>query len=373
MADSAQDKTERATPKRKKDARKQGQLPRSRELSAAAVTGAGALAVVAGAHGLAEHAAAMMRDSLTVDPELLVQTGQLPVQLMHTLLQGLMLVVPVLAATACTALIAPLLLGGWNFSFEALIPKFSRLNPLTGVGRIFSSHGAAELGKGIAKVLCIGAVATIYLWNRRSALIALSAESPAHGIADGAAIVLGAGSWLVGALLIIAAIDAPYQIWSFAKQMRMSKQEVRDEMKHTEGRPEVKGRIRKLQYEMSKRRMMQSVPTADVVITNPTHYAVAIQYSSKDMRAPRVVAKGAGEVAAAIRDLARDHRVPLVSAPPLARALYRGVELDREIPASLYAAVARVLTYVYQLRSWRGGARPSMPAIDAVPGGEPDE
>lgn len=373
MADSAQDRTERATPKRKEDARKRGQVPRSRELGAAAVVGAGSIAALGAAHGIAGGAMREMRTLLSFDASVLTHPEVMPALLGRALLQAMMLCLPLFAACFCAALVAPLLLGGWNFSAQALRPDFSRLNPASGLGRMFSGQSGAELLKSVLKVSWIGGVGTIYLWSHRASLAGLSSQPDASGIVAGAALVIGAGVWLAMALVAVAAIDAPYQLWSHAKRLRMSKQEVRDEMKQSEGRPEVKAKVRRTQMEMSRRRMTQKVPGADVVVTNPTHYAVALKYSSGAMRAPRVVAKGAGEIAAVIRELAREHRIPLVAAPPLARALYRSVELEQEIPAELYAAVARVLTYVYQLRAWRGGSQPpSAPVIDEVPGGEPD-
>jgi len=337
------------------------------------VVGAAAVAVVAAGPRIAAGAMREMRGLLQFDAVSLAQPQSMPAALGRAWLQAMTLCTPLLAACAAAALLAPILLGGWNFSVKALQPDFGRLNPTSGLGRIFSSHGAVELLKGLAKVSWIGGVGALYLSRHRGALAGLSAESADSGIADGVALVVGAGAWMAGALLAVAAFDVPYQLWSYAKRLRMSKQEVRDEFKQSEGRPEVKGRLRRLQMEMSKRRMMEKVPTADVVITNPTHYAVALKYSSGEMRAPRVVAKGAGEIATIIRDLARQHGIPLVAAPPLARALYRGVEVEREIPAALYSAVARVLTYVYQLRAWRGGSRPPRePEVEPVPGGEPD-
>jgi flagellar biosynthesis protein FlhB len=373
MADSSQDKTERATPRRKREARKRGQVPRSRELTTAAVVCAGAVGAMGAGHRIASGGAGLMQELLSFDPASLSQPGMMPVLFGRACMQALMLCLPLLLACFCAALVAPILLGGWNFSVQALRPDFSRLNPANGLGRIFSSQGGMELLKGLVKVGWIGGVGAIYLWGHREVLAGLSREPGAAGIVAGAGLVLGAGVWLSMALAAVAAIDVPYQLWSYGRRMRMTKQEVRDEHKQSEGRPEVKARVRRAQMEMSKRRMMQKVPDADVVVTNPTHYAVALKYSGGSMRAPRVVAKGAGEIAAVIRDLAREHRVPLVSAPPLARALYRGVELDQEIPAALYAAVARVLTYVFQLRAWRGGTPPpAEPVIGDVPGGEPD-
>ncbi|MDR3417532.1 MAG: flagellar biosynthesis protein FlhB [Nevskia sp.] len=373
MAASSQDRTERATPKRLRDARKRGEVPRSRELGAAAVVGAASLAMVSAGARVGAGAAAQMRELLSFDASALADPQSLPVRLGRAFMAAMSLCAPVFGACVLAALAAPALLGGFNFSAQALRLDFSRLNPVSGLGRMFSSHGLMELLKGLIKLAWIGGVGSLYLWQHRAALVALSAEPADSGIADGTALVFGAGAWLALSLAAVAAIDAPYQLWSYAKRLRMSRQEVRDEMKQSEGRPEVKAKVRRLQFEMTKRRMMEKIPTADVVVTNPTHYAVALKYSSEEMRAPRVVAKGAGEIAAVIRELAREHRIPLISAPPLARALYREVNLEQEIPAGLYAAVARVLTYVYQLRGWRGGTPPPVLApIGEVPGGEPD-
>jgi len=372
MAAGAQERTEKATPKRRREARQRGQVPRSREFGAAAVVGSAVLAAVGSGAHLAAGAAAEFSRLLSFDADALRQPEAMPARLGEAVMQALLLCTPLFGACVCAALLAPLLLGGWNFSAQALKPDFSRINPAAGLGRMFSSHGAMELLKGLIKVFWIGGVGALYLWQKRNALTLLAAEPVQRGIADGAGIMLGAMGWLAAALLLVAALDAPYQLWSYASRLRMSRQEIRDEMKQSEGRPEVKAKLRRMQMELSKRRMMEKLPGADVVITNPTHYAVALKYDSKGMRAPRVIAKGAGEIAAVIRELARQHRIPLVTAPPLARALYRGVDLEQEIPANLYAAVARVLTYVYQLRAWRGGSSPAEPVIDTVPGGEPD-
>jgi flagellar biosynthetic protein FlhB len=373
MSDSSQDRTEQATPKRKRESRKRGEVPRSRELGAAAVVGAGAITALSAGPAIGAGAVQLMHDLLQFDAAALADPQRLPAVLGRAWLQGMLLCAPLLAACAAAALLAPILLGGWNFSPQALRPDFSRLNPLSGLGRILSSHGLVELLKSLVKVCWIGGVGALYLWHERNLLAGLSAQDPRRAIADGTAAVLGSDGWMALALLTVAGFDVPFQLWSHAKRLRMSKQEVRDEYKQSEGRPEVKGKLRRLQMEMAKRRMMEKVPTADVVVTNPSHYAVALQYSSGEMRAPRVVAKGSDELAAVIRELAREHRIPVVAAPPLARALYRSVELEQEIPANLYAAVARVLSYVYQLRAWRGGTRPPQePVIEAVPGGEPD-
>lgn len=373
MSDSSgQERTERASPKRRQDARKKGQVPRSRELSAAVMMAA-AVAVLLGAGGdLIEGAAQWLHSALSLSPQLLAEPQRLPQRFGELLAGALWLVVPLLAACFFAALASPLLIGGWNFSAGSLAPDFQRLSPLKGLGRMFSSHAAGELGKSLAKVFLLGGIAAVCARGALPQLLALSSAPAASGMAAGAAICLNTLLWLCGGLLLIAALDVPLQLWSYAKQLRMTRQELREEYKQAEGRPEVKAKIRRMQQDQANRRMMEKVPKADVILTNPTHYAVALQYSPGRMRAPRVVAKGADLVAQRIRELAREHRIPIVAAPPLARALYRGAELEQEIPVALYAAVAQVLSYVYQLRAYRGGQPPQPPVPQEVPGGEED-
>lgn len=371
----AQDRTEKATPKRLREARKRGQVPRSRELSTAVVVGAGAAAMLGAGPAIARQAAMAMRAALdwTADGMALALSdpSRLPSLLGHGLLSGLLIVMPILAATLLAALVAPLLIGGWNFAGQALKPDFSRLDPVRGIVRMVSMQSLVELGKGLLKVGLIGCVAALLARVSRTELLGLGSESIGAGIGHGMALVMRALTWLAGSLMLIAAVDVPYQLWHHGRQLKMSRQEIRDEHKQNEGRPEVKGRIRRLQQEMSRRRMMDRVPTADVIVTNPTHYAVALQYSAGSMKAPRVVAKGADLIALAIRELGEKHRIPRVEAPPLARALYRGCELEQEIPAALYAAVAQVLTYVYQLKTVTAYVEP--PEVRDVPGGSIEE
>lgn len=372
MADSAEEKTLPATEKRKREARERGQLPRSRELSTAVVMGAGAALLVALGSALGGRTLAFMQEGLRFDAAALADPARMPAAIGGALRSGLMIAAPVMLATFFAALIAPMLIGGWNLSSKALQPDFSRLNPVSGFGRMFSTNSLVELAKSIAKFLIVGLVAGISWWGSRGELLGLGVEPSTQAIGHGLGLVASTFVWMCAALGLIAAIDVPWQLWSYAKQMKMSRQEIKQEYKQSEGSPEVKGRIRRLQAELSQRRMMEKVPTADVIVTNPTHYAVALKYTAGKNRAPVVVAKGVDTVAAAIRELAAEHRIALVEAPPLARALYRGCDLEEEIPAQLYAAVAQVLTYVFQLRAWRGGNRPLLPKVGDVPGGEPD-
>jgi flagellar biosynthetic protein FlhB len=370
MSSSTQDKTEKATPKREREARKKGQVARSRELSTALVVGVSVIGLIALGHKLAGQGMALMRESLSFDPRLLEDPGRIIGMLFLRLSDALIAIAPLLGASLLAALIAPALIGGWNFSAQAFQPQFSRINPLKGLARMVSMTALVELGKSLLKFSVIGAVGWFYIWGHRDELMKLATIDISAAIAQSLSLALWCVVWMTGALMLVAMVDAPYQWWKHNKEMRMTKKEVRDEMKESDGRPEVKAKIRQLQHQMARARMMDKVPTADVVITNPTHYAVAIKYSAGKMRAPVVVAKGAGVIAAAIRELATQNKVPLVSAPPLARALYRSVELDKEIPSQLYKSVAAVLTYLYQLRN--GTLRTSPDFSEPVPGGEPD-
>lgn len=373
---SGQERTESASPKRRREARERGDIPRSRELSTAAVMIGSAMLMLSMGGGIAVRAGGMMRDALSFDAQALADPSTMPARFAGTLIDGLLAVAPIFGGLLLLAVGSTMLIGGWNFSVQAMTPDFKRLNPAAGLGRMFSSHALVELAKGLGKFGLVAVVAVVAGLSMRGELLGLGMEDPAQGITHGASLLLKAFAWLAAALLAIAAIDVPWQLWSYEKKLKMSRQELRDEYKQSEGRPEVKARIRRVQQEMSNRRMMDKVPQADVIVTNPTHYAVALKYDSGKSRAPRVVAKGVDEIALAIRELAGQHRITIVEAPPLARALYRNCELDAEIPVNLYTAVAQVLTYVYQLRDWRGGKSspkpPELAAIGNVPGGEPD-
>jgi len=371
---SSQDKTERATPKRERDARRQGQVARSRELTTAALVAGGAAILIGQGADMVADAARLLREALDITPEDFVTTAGMASAFGALMAAGLRVVAPILGFSFVAALVGPLLLGGWNFSAEAMAPRFSRLDPISGLGRIFSARALMDLLIGVLKVLVLGGIGGAVLWTQRHELAGLSAADPTGAMARAGSDVMQLFGWLALGLAVIAAVDVPWQWWRHQRDLRMTKQQVKEEYKQSEGRPEVKGRIRQAQQAIARSRMMSAVPTADVIVTNPTHYAVALRYAPDRMRAPRVVAKGADVIAAAIRELATEHRVPIVSAPPLARALYRSVELEQEIPAALFQAVAQVLSYVYQLRRWRGGTPPPIvPDIGDVPGGEVDD
>jgi flagellar biosynthetic protein FlhB len=351
MAEAGAERTEQATPKRLEEARKKGQVPRSAELSMAAVCIAAAAAIYTLGRGAAGKFAELMRGALSLRPEQSVGENVIWPALVNAGSQAIVYILPILGATFVAALAAPLAIGGWNFSGQALMPKFSKLNPATGIGRMFSARGAVELGKGIAKVFVVSLIAWILLEGMTPQMMGLSSE-PLNGAISHAAQLTGyALLVLCFGLVAIAAVDVPFQLWQHNSDLKMTRQEVREEYKESEGSPETRGRIREAQRALARGRMMQEVPKADVVVTNPTHFAVALRYDDQKMRAPIVVAKGTDLTAASIRELAAENGVPVVEAPPLARALYRTVDLGREVPAALYVTVAQVLTYVYQLKA----------------------
>ena len=368
--EDGQERTEQPTERRLQRAREQGQVARSRELAnlGLLLTAAAGLMVLGPAtlSGLVE----IVRRGLTPTREALAGGGgDLLSTLVATAADALFLLLPLLAALLVVAVLAPLALGGWTFSTEALALKPERLNPAKGLARVFSLNGLAELAKALAKFTVLALTAGLLLWRDMGSILSLGGQGLAPALSGAASLLLNSFLVLCGALVSIAALDVPYQYWRHHQQLRMNRQDLREELKETEGRPEVKSRQRALQREVARRRMMQEVPRADVVVTNPTHFAVALRYRPETMAAPRVVAKGADLVAQRIRGLAAEHGVPLLSAPPLARALYHGTRLGQEIPAGLYQAVAQVLAYVYALRRQRreGGADPVPPTDLPVP------
>lgn len=363
-----QDRTEQATPKRREDARKKGNVPRSRELTMAGVTltGAASLLLLAGpmAGGIVEGFA----DALSLERESIFDTGAMTRALGEYAGAALFELAPLGIVLMLAAVGSTLMIGGWSFSIAAVGFKAERLSPVKGIKRIFSANSLNELVKAMAKFGLIALIAVAWLWYMADDLLALGRQPAAPAIRQ--ALEICALSLLVvsSGLVLIALADIPFQLWNYQKKIRMTRQEIRDEFKDTEGRPEVKSRIRMLQQSVANRRMMAEVPKADVVITNPTHYAVALKYDDKTMGAPRVVAKGKGLIAQRIRELALDAKVPLFSAPPLARALHRSTRLGQEIPATLYTAVAQVLAYVYQINEAVKSGRPRpeapVPVVD---------
>jgi flagellar biosynthetic protein FlhB len=363
--EDGQERTESATPKRLEEARRKGQIPRSRDLSAAAVLMASGMGLSFMGTQIAGDLHGMMRRALLLSREEALDSAHLLPALSTAAIDGMLACAPLLGLIMLAALLAPLALGGWSFSTEALMPQFSRLNPMEGVKRMFAMRSIIELGKALGKFGIVAFVAVLVLRRQSPALLGLGREPTNLAIAH--AIQL-AGDGLISVssgLLLIAGIDVPFQLWQYAKQLKMTKEEVRQEMKESEGSPEIKGRIRQLQQAAARQRMMSDVKKADVIVTNPTHFAVALRYDDKRMRAPVVVAKGADLVAARIREIATEHSVPIFEAPPLARVLFRNVDIGAEVPAALYVAVAQILSYIFQLRAAKLGSAP-MPARPVV-------
>jgi flagellar biosynthetic protein FlhB len=367
--DSDLERTEPASPRRIEQAREKGQVARSRELTTFAVllAAGGGLLLMGG--GLMEHMSALMRGGLMFDKAAVFDPPRMLERLHQQSLDTLIAFLPFLGVVVVAAIASSMLLSGWLFTFQALAPDFSRLDPLKGIGRIFSAHSLIEMLKAVAKSALIGGVAVWVIWHNADAIFSLATESLDQAAAHLARLVGWTFMTIAGSMVLVVAIDVPFQLWSHSRQLRMTKEELRQEAKETEGDPQVKARIRALQREAARKRMMAEVPKADVIVTNPTHYAVALRYQDKGMRAPKVVAKGAALLAARIRELGEEHRVPILEAPPLARALYHHAELGEEIPAKLYTAVAEVLAYVYQLRHFRtvGGPMPQVPQHLPVP------
>lgn len=367
--DSDLEKTELPSQRRLDQAREKGQVARSRELSTFAVLLAGGGTLWFMGASFTQHMLESLRVGLTINKELAFNTQLIIPRLYDLALDALITFSPLLLAVMIAAAFSPLLLNGWLFSIESLQPQFSRMNPIPGIARMFSLHALVELSKAIGKSVLVGGVGAWVIWHNKDVVMALGTQSIHAAVPQMGHLIGSSFMAIVGAMLLIVMIDVPFQLWDHNKKMMMTKEEVRQEAKETEGDPMVKGRIRSLQREAARRRMMSAIPTADVVVTNPTHYAVALKYSDKGMRAPVVVAKGSHLLALRIREIAQEHHVPILEAPPLARALHKHTELGQSIPEALYTAVAEVLAYVYQLRRYekQGGSRPQQPNELAVP------
>jgi flagellar biosynthetic protein FlhB len=355
-SESGQDKTEDPTDKRKRDAREKGEIARSKELNTVAVTLAGAGGLLAFGGHMAETLLSIMRINFSLTRDIIVDERAMGAFLLASGKMAIWAVQPVLILLFVISFVAPIALSGFLFFGSLLQPKFSRMNPLAGLKRMFSMHGLTELLKALAKFFVILAVAVVVLINDRQALLSIANEPLEQAIIHSLQVVGWSALWMSAGLLLIAAADVPIQLYQTHKKMKMTKQEVRDEYKDSEGKPEVKQRIRQLQREMSQRRMMAAVPQADVIITNPTHYAVALQYDpEKGGAAPLLLAKGTDFMALKIREIGVEHKIQILESPALARAIYYSTEPEQEIPAGLYLAVAQVLAYVFQIRQYRAG------------------
>ncbi|WP_085682990.1 MULTISPECIES: flagellar biosynthesis protein FlhB [unclassified Pseudomonas] len=367
-SESGQDKTEDPTEKRKKDSREKGEIARSKELNTLAIMLAGSAALLIFGGMLAEELMDLMRQNFTLSREVIMDERSMATFLMSSGLQALLAIQPIMITLLLAAFLGPIALGGWLFAAGSLAPKFSRMNPAAGLKRMFSMKAVVELLKALAKFLITLGVALVVLNSDIDDLLRIAHEPLDRAIIHSLQLVGWSSLWLACGLIIIAAVDVPVQIWESIKKLKMTKQEVRDEHKDQEGRPEVKQRIRQVQREMSQRRMMAAIPDADVVITNPTHYAVALKYDAEKGGAPMLLAKGSDFLALKIREIAVANNVMLLESPALARSIYYSTELEEEIPGGLYLAVAQVLAYVYQIRQHQAGKgkRPD-PLSDDLP------
>lgn len=367
--DSGQDKTEDPTGKRLSDSREKGQVPRSKELNTFITLIVSAALLLNLGSDMTQQLIEMMRHQLQLSREVVFDPAAPVIYFKLAMAEGLALIAPFMIILVIADLLVPMLMGGWNFSSEAFEPKFSRLDPLAGMKKIIGIQGVIELIKAIIKVLLVGFVA----WNLFQVyfddFMGLSNLSVNQAIYRTGEIISTCLLILSGTFLLLVLIDVPYQLWHHHSELKMTKQEVRDESKESEGSPELKGKIRRMQMEVSQRRMMEAVPSADVIVTNPTHFAVALKYDQSSSGAPVLVAKGADLIAAQIRNKAMGANVPLVAAPSLARALYYSTELNQEVPRGLFLAVAQVLAYVFQLRaaSQNGWSKPVPPTDVQVP------
>ncbi len=365
----SQEKSEEPTAKRLDKAREEGQVPRSRELTTSAVLLGATLSLYLLGGFFADKISGIFIVNFQFDRATAFDTDQLLVQLGLSIKESFVGLIPIFSVLMVLAFISPIALGGWLLSAKSLAPKFSRINPLSGLKRMFSMKSVIELLKALGKVAVVMTVAILLLYFHQGEIISLSNENITYGLAHAVQLMIFAALVLSASTLIIAIIDVPFQIWENKKQLKMSLQEVKDELKDSEGKPEVKNRIRQLQRDLANNRMLSQVPEADVIITNPTHFSVALKYDPETMKTPVIVAKGVDFMAMKIREIANAHDVELVPAPVLTRALYYTTEVDDEVPHGLFLAVAQVLAYIFQLRQYRRGRakRPICPKHLPIP------
>jgi len=367
--DSDQERTEQPTSKRIEKAREQGDVPRSREMATCVMLLIGGCTLWMFTGPLVTSLNRFMVSTMTFEREMAFDPALLFERMSGHFMEVAIACIPVAFLMTLAAVASPLILGGWLFNGSSLEPKFDRLNPIKGIMNLFSLNSLVELGKGILKSVLVGFIAWFAMRTHLDAVLNLSVEPLKVASSHMPNLLWTCFIMMVCAMIAIAAIDVPYQLWNYTRKLKMTRQEVKQEHKESDGDPLIKGKIRALQRAAARRRMMSAVPTADVVVTNPTHFAVALKYSEGGMSAPQVVAKGTEAVAANIRKIAAENNVPILEAPPLARALHYHTEIGDEIPESLYTAVAEVLAYIFQLRTYNsnGGVRPDEPSDLEVP------
>lgn len=367
--DQSQEKTEEATPKKLDKAKEDGQVPRSKELTTTVVLLAGSLSLLWFGGLLSENMLDIARFNFTLSREEVFDPAVMLSRLGASIFSAFMGLMPIFGILALVAIAGPIALGGWLFSTKSLMPKMSRMNPAEGLKRMFSTKALIELAKALAKVVLIVFLSLYLLESLQDELLALAYEDLKSGIIHSMELGAWAAIFLSLVTILIAAVDIPVQIMEHTKKLKMTFQEVKDEMKDSDGKPEVKGRIRQMQQEIANRKMMAAVPEADVIITNPTHYSVAVKYKPETMETPIVIAKGVDQAAFKIREIAGVHKINIVESPVLSRAIYHTTKVDESIPKDLYIAVAKVLAYVFQLRHYKNGQgkRPNFPYSVDVP------
>lgn len=366
--DSDLDKSEQPTDSKLKKAKEKGQIPRSRELTSLMILLVGILLFwVMGTHFVSKLKAIIQQAMLVAHRT--DDDKQIIFNLINLLTAGFWAILPIFVGLVIVAIIAPLSVGGLLFSLQSIKPNLGKLNPISGFKRLFSLRIFSELFKSILKVVLIAFAAALFLIHQFPNMLVLPSMYLNNALSQVMQLLIYASLLIVLALIPMVGFDIFYQIWSNLKKLKMSKQEVKDEFKEQEGNPQIKGRIRQMQQAMARRRMMKDVPKANVIVTNPTHYAVALQYDEKTMSAPKILAKGTDNIASKIKQIAQEHQIPQLEAPPLARALYRHGEIGKSIPAELYAAVAQILAWVYQLKRWHryGGEKPLKPTNLSIP------
>ncbi len=349
--DSGQDKSEEPTEKRLTDARKKGQIPRSKELNTFMALMTAAIMLLFVGDSIAKGLARLMQQQFSLSREVIFDPASPIIYFEQVLMDGLLLIVPLVIPLVIVALITPMMLGGWNFTMESMAPKVSKMNPFSGLKRMFGVQGVVELLKAVVKIALVFFVAGALFNVKFDQYMGLSSLSLNGAVTKALDLIMFGFLILSSTLILVVAIDVPFQLWNTKRQLKMTKQEVKDESKEQEGNPEVKGKIRQKQMEMSQQRMMDDVPKADVIVTNPSHYAIALKYDPMGTGAPIVVAKGVDLIAAHIRNIALGADIPLIAAPPLARALFYSTEPGEEIPKGLFLSVAQVLAYVFQLKT----------------------
>lgn len=366
---SGQERTEQPTPKKLQDARNKGQVPRSRELNTTIMLLFAALGLMFMGKYMIGDLLDIFHHDLWLERKHLFDKNFMLTQFNESILMAVKLMAPFLLLTLVTVFIGPLAMGGWSFSTKALAPSFGKLNPLSGFKRMFGPNGLVELLKALAKFILLAAVSLSMFSIFKNEFLGLGLEPLTQGMMHGADLMLWHYIALSATLILVAGMDVPYQLWSHNKKLRMTLKEIQDEQKETNGNPEMKGRIRSVQREMAQQRMLQDVPDAQVIIVNPTHYAIALRYEDGKESSPRIVAKGMDLVSFRIREVASAHDVPIFTAPPLARALYYSTEIGQLIPTGLYLAVAKVLAYVFQIKQMNSKSRrtPEAPTNIEIP------